>query len=264
MNEYHLYWFSGSGNSLLICQAIKEELEKNGFKTEMKSMDKCDPSTIKTDVINGFVVPVYEQGLNPFVWDFLNALPSSNKSKAFFVDTLMMYSGGVKGPVKKIFKKKGYKPLGAIEIVMPNNYMKRVDNKEKDQRKIEKGILKAKKFTNNIINNKAKFRDIPIYSTLMSMPSKSKFVSRLMNKLVKVLVDEELCDKCGICTLNCPTGHIINDEITGYPTINSSNPCIHCLRCMAFCHTEALKVGNRKNLTYCAVPLKEMIKELNK
>ncbi len=263
MNEYHLYWFSGSGNSLLICQTIKEELEKNGFKTKMKSMDKCDPSTININVINGFVVPVYEQGLNSLVWDFLNALPCSKKSPVFFVDTMMMYSGGVKGPVKKILKKKGYKPLGAIEIVMPNNYFKRVDNQEKDQKKVEKGILKAKKFTNDLISKKTKFRAIPVYSTLMSMPSKSKFVKRLMNKFVKVLIDEEKCDKCGICTMICPTGHIIVDEITRYPKIITSNSCIHCLRCMSFCHTEAIKVGNKKNITYSAVPVKEMIKQLN-
>ena len=262
MNEYHLYWFSGSGNSLLICKAIKEELEEKGFNVGMTSMDKCNPSDINPNIINGFVVPVYEQGLSPLVWDFLNGLPKSNNSNAFFVDTMMAYSGGVKGPVKKILKKRGYTPLGAIEIIMPNNYYKRRNNIEKDQRKIEKGIIKAKKFTNNLINNKSKFRDIPIYSTLMGMPSKSKLVSKLMNKLVTVKINEELCDKCGICTMICPTGHIIVDEETNYPKTVNSVACIQCLRCMSFCHSEAIKVGNIKNLTYRAVPIKEMLKEL--
>jgi len=262
MNEYHLYWFSGSGNSLLICKTIKEELIEKGFTVEMKPMDKNDPATIDTSMINGFVVPVYEQGLCPLVWNFLKGLPTSNKSPVFFVDTLMAYSGGVKGPVKKILKKKGYKPLGAIEIIMPNNYYKRADKKEKDQKKVEKGIIKAKKFTNNLINNKTKFRDIPVYSTLMGMPSNSKLVSRLMNKLVRVKLNEDLCDKCGICTMICPTGHIIVDQITKYPKTINSTPCIQCLRCMSFCHSEAIKVGNMKNLTYRAVSIKEMIKEL--
>jgi len=263
MEKYHLYWFSGSGNSLIICNTIKKELEESGNDVLMTSMDKCQPKDVDVNVINGFVVPVYEQGLNPLVWDFLNGLPTSNNSKAFFVDTLMAYSGGVKGPVKKILKKKGYYPLGAIEIVMPNNYYKRKSNTEKDQRKIEKGIIKAKKFTNDLINNKTTFRDIPIYSTLMSLPSKSKFVSKLMNKLVKVSLNEELCDKCGICTMICPTGHIVVDEVTKYPKVIESSPCIQCLRCMSFCHTEAIKVGSRKNLTYRGVSIKEMLKELN-
>ena len=262
MNEYHLYWFSGSGNSLLICKAIKEELEEKGFIVGMTSMDKCNPLDVNTNITNGFVVPVYEQGLSPLVWDFLNGLPESNNSPVFFVDTMMAYSGGVKGPVKKILKKKRYKPLGAIEIIMPNNYYKRKNNIEKDQRKIEKGIIKAKKFTNNLINNKTRFRDIPIYSTLMGMPSKSKLVSRLMNKLVTVKINTELCDKCGICTMICPTGHIIVDEETKYPKTVNSVACIQCLRCMSFCHSEAIKVGNIKNLTYRAVPIKEMLKEL--
>ena len=262
MNEYHLYWFSGSGNSLLICKTIKEELVRLGFVAQMISMDKSNPARISTDVINGFIVPVYEQGLSPLVWNFLKALPESNNSKAFFVDTLMAYSGGVKGPVKKILKKKGYNPLGAIEIVMPNNYYKRRDNIEKDKRKVEKGIAKAKKFTNDLINDKTKFRDIPIYSTLMGMPSNSIIVSRLMNKLVPVTIDLETCAKCGICATVCPTGHIVIDQLSKYPKIVDSTLCIQCLRCMSFCHTEAIKVGSRKNLTYRAVTVKEMLKEL--
>ncbi len=263
METYHLYWFSGSGNSLIICKAILEELIANDYNVTMTSMDKCNPKDVDINVVNGFIVPVYEQGLSPLVWDFLNNLPKSNNSPAFFADTMMAYSGGVKGPVKKILKNKGYLPLGAIEIVMPNNYYKRKNNIEKDQRKIEKGIIKAKKFTNDIINNKSKFRDIPIYSTLMGMPSKSKLVSKLMNKMVKVLIDEELCNKCGICTMICPTGHIIVDEVTGYPKTVENTPCIQCLRCMSFCHSEAIKVGNKKNLTYRGVSIKEMLKELN-
>jgi ferredoxin len=96
----------------------------------------------------------------------------------------------------------------------------------------------------------------------MGMPSKSKLVSKLMNKLVTVKINEELCDKCGICTMICPTGHIIVDEETNYPKTVNSVACIQCLRCMSFCHSEAIKVGNIKNLTYRAVPIKEMLKEL--
>ncbi len=224
MNEYHLYWFSGSGNSLLICKAIKEELVSKEKEVSMFTMDKFDPSQVSTEVVNGFVVSVYEQGLNPLVWDFLYGLPKSNNTPVFFVDTLMAYSGGVKGPVKKIFKKKGYKPLGAIEIIMPNNYFKRKDNKEKDKLKIERGILKARKFTTNLLLGKTKFRDIPIYSYLMSLPSKSKLVSKLMNRYVTVSINEELCDKCGICTMICPTGHlIVNEDSTNNLQISGFN-----------------------------------------
>ncbi len=262
MDEYHLYWFSGSGNSLLICQTIKAELEKNNGIVKMKGMDKCDPSKLSTNVINGFVVPVYEQGLNPLVWDFLNALPPSANSDVFFVDTLMAYSGGVKGPVKKIFLKKGYHPIGAIEIVMPHNFYKRKENKEKDQIKIEKGLIKAKQFVNDLLNGKTHFSDIPFYSTLMAAPSKSKLVSWLMNQFVPVKINEDLCNKCGICTTICPTNHLVVDPKTSYPKTVNSVACIQCLRCMSFCHSEAIKVGSVKNITYRAVPIKTILKEL--
>ncbi len=262
MDKYCLYWFSGSGNSLLICEAIKQELIAANKTVTMFPMDKVKASDVDPSVINGFVVPVYEQGLNPLVWDFLNNLPLGKKQGVFFVDTLMMYSGGVKGPVKKIFKKKNYLPLGAIEIVMPHNFFKRKENKEEDQRKREKGILTAKKFVKDLLNNDTKFRDIPLYSTLMAAPSKSKFVSKIMNKLVPVIINEDLCNQCGICTTICPTGHIIKDEKTNYPITVDSVACIQCLRCMAFCHSEAIKVGSTKNLTYRGVSIKEMLKAL--
>jgi len=262
MDKYHLYWFSGSGNSLLVCQTIKAELEAANKTVMMFPMDKVKASDVDPFVINGFVVSVYEQGLNPLVWNFLNNLPEGKKQGVFFVDTLMMYSGGVKGPVKRIFKKKNYLPLGAVEIVMPNNYYKRKLNFEKDQLKREKGIIKAKQFVRDLLNNETKFRDIPLYSTLMAAPSKSNFVSKIMNKFVPVIINEELCNQCGICTAICPTGHIIKDEETNYPKTVDSVACIQCLRCMAFCHSEAIKVGSIKNLRYHGVSIKEMVEAL--
>ena len=141
-----LYWFSGSGNTLFIAKTLAGFLGGKGFEVNLKPIEFTNSEKADLSRTTGLAIPVAEQGTYPFIWDFINNLPSPGNhciidADVFMVDTMMLYSGGIKGPVKKILKKKGFNLLGVKEIIMPNNLMKLKNQPDKDKLKMKKGRL---------------------------------------------------------------------------------------------------------------------------
>jgi len=248
--EIDIYWFSGTGNTLLIAQTLENILTSSGFKVNMKALEKSDASKVDIYRTLGLAFPVAEQGTFPLVWDFINKIPSPvelgiRDAEAFMVDTMMAYSGGVKGPIKKILRKKGFQTLGAKEIVMPNNLMKKKKQPEKDRLKIEKGKMAAEQFGRDLISGKAVWRDIPIYSDLMGSFSKMDFNWNLLRNKFPLKVDDEKCTRCRLCEKNCPTGSWNFDEEQNR-MIWAKEDCIYCLRCFSYCPIQAISYGKKK------------------
>ncbi len=247
--EVDIYWFSGTGNTLLIAQTLENFLKTNGFKVNLKAMEKSDASQINLSRTLGLAFPVAEQGTFPLVWDFIKGLPSPGKlgirdMEVFMVDTKMVYSGGIKGPIKKILRKKGFQTQGAKEIVMPNNLMKKKKQPEKDRLKIEKGKMAAEQFARNLISGKVVWRDIPIYSDLMGSFSKMEFNWKLFRNILPLKVDHEICTRCRLCEKNCPTeSWRFNKEQNRM--IWTKDECIYCLRCFSYCPVQAISYGKK-------------------
>ena len=127
-----LYYFSGTGNTLLVAKKMKEVFEKNNVQVSLKKIKDTDPTKINTNNTIGLAFPVAAQGTYQFIWEWIKRMPNvestgketeyTNETDVFMIDTMGLYSGGIVGPVRKILTKKGYKPIGAKEIIMPNNF----------------------------------------------------------------------------------------------------------------------------------------------
>jgi ferredoxin len=258
---YHIYWFSGSGNSLLIAIEIRDRLREHGYTAELFPMEKTDPASVDTSGVIGFIVPVAGQGTYPLVWDFLKGLPKADGTPCFLVDTLGMYSGGILGPAKKIVSRKGYAPVGACEILMPNILLKMKSSPEKEQQLMESGRAKARKFCEGLVAGKGKWSDIPVYSTLMSLFYRSKRLLSVYRKMLPLRIDPGKCRHCGTCVRLCP---VKNLTANGKDVPRIGNSCLLCHRCFEFCPAGAISLGSRKAVTYHALPLSELISYLEK
>ena len=259
---FHIYWFSGTGNTLIIALEIRNTLLKYGYDVELYPMDKTDPKTIDQNAIIGFVVSVAGQSTHPLVWEFIKDLPKVDGTPCFFVDTLAYYSGGILGPVKNILKRKGFTPLAAKEILMPNNFMKMKSRPEKEMKIIEKGKAKTREFCEKLFTGKGSWWDIPIYSSFMSLMYQHRSLVNIFKKTLPFVIDENKCTRCGICVDLCPEKSLTMDDTNSIP-VNNSN-CTLCLRCVAYCPTHAIYIGSKKAIPYKAVALKELIAQLNK
>jgi len=253
---YHIYWFSGTGNSLVIAIEMQKHLRASGCDVQLFPMETANPAAIDTAANIGLVVAVAAQGTYPLVWDFINALPVVKGTPCFLVDTLAVYSGGILGPVKNIIRRKGFSPLAAAEIIMPNNFQRRKNNLQEDMKKIENGKQKARDFCDKLVKGQGHWWDMPGYSWLMSLFYRSMRSVSVIRKWFPFNIDPEKCTHCGICTKLCPVGNLTMQSKQQIPKQGSA--CFLCHRCFAYCPAHAICIGNKQALAYHALPLKEL------
>ena len=249
-----LYWFSGSGNTLFIAKTLTGFLKKNGFDVNLKPIEISDPENVDLSRTTGLAVPVAEQGTYPFIWDFINNLPSPDSQSigdadVFMVDTMMLYSGGIKGPVKKILKSKGFHILGAKEIIMPNNLMKLKNQPDKDKVKMERGTELAEKFGMDLISGKAVWKDIPLHSDIMGSFSKKDSTWNVFRNNFPLKVDNNKCTRCRLCERICPVESWSYDKEENEMKWLKAD-CIYCLRCFSYCPAEAITYGKKNYLRH--------------
>ncbi len=248
------YYFSGTGNTLLIVQAMKEYFEENSIEVNLLRIEKSDPKTINLEHTIGIGFPVAIQSTYPFVWEFLENLPNVNSTEIFVVDTLAAISGGILGTSKKILKKKGYFLLGAKEIIMPSNYKIKPVSPKSIHKKIEKGQKVARIFAHDLQYNTAKWNSIPLLPTIIKKVSTNEKVWSFSRKKMEMDIDTSACIRCGLCYKLCPVDNI---EMPEFPEF--SDQCQLCLRCIAFCPTYAIMFKHRGYQQYKAVDVEKIL-----
>ena len=70
-----IYYFSGTGNTLLVVKKMQEVFEQHGSTVHLYRIETADPNTINVQHTIGLGFPVAEQGTYPFVWDFIRSFP---------------------------------------------------------------------------------------------------------------------------------------------------------------------------------------------
>jgi ferredoxin len=248
-----IFWFSGTGNTLFIARKAKEILDTKGYHCTLSPITRTAVVQAAADTATGIVVPVAVQGTFPIVWNFLKNLPDGKGSEVFLVDTLEKYSGGIKGPVKKILKKKGYKPVGAVELLMPNFFMAKTEDADKKQ-KIEKSVQQLASFIDSLETGTAEWEDIPLYSDIMSSFFRSKMLAKLWTKIFKKNI-AGTCINCGTCVRICPQDCA---DVNSRHIDVKSDKCILCQRCMEYCPVNAIGMGNIPFIKNKLISLSEM------
>ena len=255
-----IYYFSGTGNTLLVVREMEAVFRENGVEAHLYPIEGSNLHDINLNHTQGVAFPVAIFSTYNFVWNFVKSLPKARGTEIFMVDTLAGFSGGVVGTMREIVKKKGYKPIGAKEIVMPPNVFY-VQDEDTCQKKVVKGLAEARKYALDLINEKTSWGKVPILSDAMYYTSLSmlKLVETdLHQKWFYMGVDREKCNKCGICVQLCPLGNIEMQE-GDFPEHHLH--CEYCLRCASFCPQEAIPCKfNYKGKTYRAVKAKEFLK----
>ena len=239
----------------MIVKEMAKTFSEKGVEVSLQKMGKSDPSQIDLRTILGLAFPVALQSTYPFIWDFLEKLPEGKGAEIFMVDTLAAFSGGIVGPLRNLLRKKGYKTIGAREIMMPINFYPRKIDSEKNARKRERGLKKAREYAVTLLEGKTRWGRIPIFSDLMNLISRGRHPWRYMSKVGrKFIVNREKCTRCRTCVELCPVGNIKMDD---YPVFTGR--CQQCLRCISFCPEAAISIPGKRYRSYQAVSLAEML-----
>jgi ferredoxin len=233
-----IYYFTGTGNTLLIAEKIAETIRAGGVAVQLKAIEKSKPAGVKPERTLGFAFPICALATYPFVWEFLKGLPPGNGAKAFMFSTLGGAGGGIRGPLKRLLKQKGYQPIGAADFRMPPNVFV-IFSDQRNQRRIQKGYARAEKFAGKLLNGKACWRSVPILGSLTGAIARG--LMRLFDwephqRFALMKVNAGLCTGCDQCARLCPVKNIKMEK--QLPVFGLK--CQYCMRCISFCPTWAI------------------------
>lgn len=249
------YYYSGTGNTFLVMKEMTEVFRERGYGVNIKRIEDVDAATVRTDVTIGLAFPVAFQSTFPFIWDFFKGLPETEGTEIFMVDTMMSFSGAIVGPLKKLLTGKGYRCIGAQEIVMPSNWFPKEIDKEANAIKVEWGLEAARTYADDLIKGRAVWSRVPVLPELFYKLCCNDYMMQNVNTKPgkKIMVDKERCVSCGLCAELCPIENITMD---GGP--HWGDNCQTCMRCLSYCPHEAVYVKNKNFVPYTAVKLRDL------
>lgn len=252
-----IYWFSGTGNTLLVARRMAEVFQAAGATVTLKRMEKANPETVRPPVgdgLLGLAFPVAAFSTYPLVWRFVERLPAGGGARVFMVDTLGGFSGLLVGPLRRLLESKGYVPVGARQILMPSNYLGRAKPAAECAGKTQQGLAKAEQYAREILAGRAHWRRLsPLpYGWVRRI---WQLVERRMmipdGRAFKVSCDR--CTRCRLCVELCPVRNIsLGAGPADLPVFGGV--CQQCQRCIACCPAHAIySAGGRANGRYRAV-----------
>lgn len=253
-----LYYYSGTGNTLLIVREMTAVFKEHDYDVALIRMEDAHNITIPKDTTIGLAFPVAFQSTFPFIWSFFHSLPEGNGTPIFMVDTMMSFSGAIVGPLKKLLTSKGYACIGAKEIMMPTNYFPKTIDEDKNDEKVKEGLSSVRRYTEELIHGGAKWGRVPLLSDLFYIMCCNDYLMQNVNTAAgkKLEVDREKCRQCGICAKLCPTHNIVMGE-DDHPRFGDT--CEVCMRCLCFCPTEAISIPGKDFARYRAVKAKDLL-----
>jgi ferredoxin len=269
MSDIEIYYFSGTGNSLVIARSLAETLDAK--LTPLVPFLKH--GEVKTDAtVVGLVFPIYDFKVPPIVEAFVQKISTLDSKYVFAVAT----SGFLAQKALKKFDKTllscGGKLSFGFIVHMPNNGVVTDQMTPKKQKEIEQqwnaklqkiaelvknqqqGRIEATNFFSDFIFNGLFVRTLPKLLGLMSHVAVHGWSSL-------AFVSDENCNGCGTCTKVCPMDNITLVE--GRPSWGKD--CALCFACLQWCPKQAIQAGtftvNKKRYHHPDVKISDIISQ---
>lgn len=233
--DTQIYYFSGTGNSLIIAKSLAKELPNSEVILISNVINNKSITSDASKII--FVFPVYYCGLPLIIEKFIIKLHIPASTKIIFINT----SGDDNGmdcssyKISKILKSKSNVLTGGYNIQMPGNYTKMYDmeSKESISNKISTSNLRIKQIASMILleTNSIKKDNFRFIGNLVN----NYWQKRVSGSDKSYNVSQE-CNGCGICEKMCPVNNIV--LIDNKPKWQHN--CEDCIACLHYCPKNAI------------------------
>ena len=254
--------FSGTGNTLLMAEALACELKNAGMGATLLSMERTDHFELPIGAALGLAVPVACFSTYPTAWRFIDSLPDGAGREVFFLATMGGYSGGMDGPVRRALKAKGYEPIGSLIVKMPGNYGNKTIDAGANKIKEEKARVLVKKFASDLIEDRASWpRGSAVLPGFFASLAHGRKPWSLFYRMFPIDVDPDKCSACALCVRLCPETNIRIDDKTCKAAIGGRCQC--CQRCIAFCENGAIYVPGKPAAQYRGIGIESIMSMSN-
>jgi ferredoxin len=260
--NFNIFYFTGTGNTLLLAKDLQSEIRERGFDAEIFNMENYEK---KNDPIIGeniiLMFPVYAYGPPKIVTRFINKIDSSVEKVSLVLNYGLLAVNTYK-ITAKLLRNKGIRVDYCAGLRMPANYinlynppklktaLQRVDRAEKKLKNIAEDILNG---STNKIKKGMFFLRIPmriVYSLFL----------RNADWMGSMFYADDTCSKCGQCLRCCPVLNI-SMEKDSKPVWNGR--CEQCVRCIHICPEKAIQWGlvtrNRRRYINTKIPREELL-----
>ncbi len=236
----HLYWFSGSGNTLQVAELFAEKLRELGWSVELKPIETSAPSDIDPTATFGIAFPTHCFAIPELIVSFVGALPQVDGTEAVFLGTHGAFSGGVCGPLKRKLSAKGFRCVAGRIFTMPDSFWP-ITGKSFNHWLRNRMKTQVDRFAVAVNAGQGSWSRIPLLSDMHGMIFGGFFASRKFFKSchTTVHVDLKRCTHCGLCVESCPV-KALSLKTSASPPIPKMD-CTNCLRCVAVCPTDAMR-----------------------
>ncbi len=254
--------FTGTGNSLVLANAVADRLRQKGKAVQVLPMD--NPDRFHRDDSDaaalGLVMPLACFTSYPTVWRFLEALPDGHGRETFLVASMGGMSGGMAGPMGRLLRRKGYRLVGARAFAMCGNYGSGIPSADAFQAMVAKVTEKAGHFVDQLLAGKTRWgrSRLNIIATVLAALGRRRLSFRLFQRLFPLAIDQDKCIRCGLCRDLCPEANIAESD----GRFVLLDHCQSCQRCVGYCPVQAIGVPGKTYAQFRAVPVEEFKKFL--
>jgi ferredoxin len=240
--KIELKYFTGTGNSLKICNICKEVFLENDQAVNVAAIKVGEQIKSEADII-GFCFPVYAFGIPRICRNYLKELNVFSRTrKVFMLITAgdLDESGFSISECEKILKRKNCEIIYSGIIEMPINWITSMNPPSKEEACviIDNGVVKAKQIALDILSGIRKYHEFnaPKRYGKFGLYKEYWLFKIGIKNLWKLFRVYETCNTCQLCAKICPTGSIkmINNKPVWFST------CEQCMRCVNFCPNESI------------------------
>lgn len=243
--------FSGTGNTLMVCNYMKEKLEEYGNKVvAFSKIKKGELYSSSSDCII-IAYPVHAFNAPLPIINFIKNMKKQEEMVPVYLiqssgEPLSLNDAAFQTPIKHL-KKKGYEVYGCFSYVMPYNIIFPHSNG-----------MASRMWC--VARNRMD-EDAKIITDLKKTKAKIKFHERIVSALLKIehpampiigrfFKISNDCIGCSLCVKNCPEQNISMKD--GKPVFK--NCCSGCMGCSFNCPKDAIRIsildGWRVNVKY--------------
>ena len=257
-----LYYFSGTGNSLVVARDIAEIID--GKLISIPAVMDKESIKIDADVL-GIVSPTYCMRMPRIVERFIGKLTNLQSKYIFAIVTVGGIAGGILDQLSEAISRRGGSLAAGFVVRMPANYIHDADALPLflQKRMFRKWEKRVDKIADYVLNGKSgrmeKFN--PLMTLLFSKSIEKQYLRGELNPGIdKNFWTDDKCNGCGICAKVCPVSNI--EMVDDRPVWQ--HHCEKCLTCIQWCPNEAIQFKDvtlkRKRYHHSDVKLSDMLK----
>lgn len=248
-----LYYFTGTGNSLNICKALKTNLERTSGETvqliPLTTLDLSQTVYSEADRV-GIIYPTYDLDAPNRVKVFAKQLVVDKNAYVFVYGNSAGAVGNSVHAIQKILSVNGINVANAFSVIYPENSIVYKTTAEEKQKRLKEAEERHEKDAQTILE-----RIINPQNILLKFTTKNHLLGKAIEFITydvygfKKINASDACNGCALCTRVCPTQNIKMEA--SFPVFSKS--CESCFACIHSCPRQALRfkrMPKRENYQY--------------